>query len=56
MAGTEGFGGWQNSEESKDPNPVSGAGPSTLRSLFHPYATTVAHLLCAMISAVLNLG
>ena len=44
------------SEELKNPNPVSGADPSILRGLFHPNASKVAPLDCAMVSAVLNLG
>ena len=44
------------SEESKDPYPVSGAGPSTLRGLVHPNASTLSELRCAMISAMLILG
>jgi hypothetical protein len=46
----------EESEESEDPYPVSGAGPSTLRGLVHPNASTLSQLRCAMISAVLILG
>jgi hypothetical protein len=43
-------------EEPKDPYPVSGAGPSIIRSLFHPVVTTVVNPHCAVVAAVLNLG
>jgi len=43
-------------EESKNPNPVSGADPSIPRGLFHPNAGKVAPSRCAVVSAVLNLG
>ena len=43
------------SEESKNPNPVSGAGPSTLRGLFHPYPSTVRDLGWSEVSEMLNL-
>ena len=44
------------SEELKNPNPVSGAGPSILRGLFHPNASKLTSSHCVMVSAVLNLG
>src|SRR5579871_5183401 len=44
------------SEELKNPNPVSGADPSTLRGLFHPNASKVANLHCAAVSTILKLG
>ena len=40
------------SEESKNPSPVSGAGPSTLRGLFHSVVRKVDHLRFARVSAV----
>ena len=43
-------------EESKDPCPVSGAGPSILRGLFHPNVSKLSHLRCAKISVMLILG
>jgi hypothetical protein len=43
------------SGEAKNPNPVSGAGSSTLRGLFHPNASTVAHDCCGMVAGILNL-
>jgi hypothetical protein len=54
--GVGGFGGGSATEEWKNPCPVSGAGPSTLRGLFHPNASTLAELHFAEVSAVLNLG
>lgn len=44
------------SEELKNPNPVSGADPSTPRGLFHPNASTVANLHCTRVSAILKLS
>jgi hypothetical protein len=44
------------SEESKNPAPSSGAGPSTLRGLFHPIANTVIVAHCMIISEILNLS
>jgi hypothetical protein len=43
------------SGEAKNPNPVSGTGSSTLRGLFHPNASTVAHDCCGMVAGILNL-
>ena len=43
-------------EESKNPGPVSGTGPSNLRGLFHPNGNTVAKFRCAMVAATLNVG
>lgn len=53
--GAGGLGGGA-TEEWKNPCPVFGAGPSTLRGLFHPNATTLAEAHFAVVSAVLNLG
>jgi len=44
------------SEELRNPNPVSGAGPPILRGLFHPNASKVASSHFVVVSAVLNLG
>jgi hypothetical protein len=44
------------SEELKNPNPVSGADPSTPRGLFHPNASTVTNLHCTRVSAILKLS
>ena len=54
--GAGGFGGGCATEEWKNPCPVSGPGPSTLRGLFHPNASTLAELHCGVVSAVLNVG
>ena len=43
-------------KKSKNPCPVFDPGSSTLRGLFHPNASTVVEVHCAVISAMLNLG
>jgi hypothetical protein len=39
----------------KNPCPVSDKGSSTLRGLFDPNASTLAHIYCAGVSGMLNL-
>jgi hypothetical protein len=38
----------------EEPDPVSWAGSSILRGLFHPYAMKVAGLRCAPVAGILN--
>lgn len=40
------------SAEARSPNPVSGAGPSNRRGLFHPNARKVANPLFTMVAGV----